>query len=271
LSALVQACSKCPKLRAEAAKHRQFATDADAAQSVYADAPTPPRGYRAATDSELAEMRLTREYIDEPLDPQTGRPTEFRAAVFIEERTGDPLVAFRGTQSIDDWRANFSQGLGMDSFHYSRAQSVADRVASSPRGANVRFTGHSLGGGLAAAAARKTGRPATTFNAAGLHADTVRNPVDAPIDAVHVRGELLTTAQYLPGLPDARSTARWPLDPPPSIGSAIITGIAAGLSGWAGAAAAAYRSYRLHGMESVQAALARRRQGIERELVRNGC
>jgi hypothetical protein len=40
-------------------------------------------------------------------------------------------------------------------------------------GGNIHFTGHSLGGGIASAAAIWTGGSATVFNAAGVHANTL--------------------------------------------------------------------------------------------------
>jgi pimeloyl-ACP methyl ester carboxylesterase len=61
---------------------------------------------------------------------------------------------------------------------------------------NLRFVGHSLGGGLATAAALHTNRAAMTFNAAGV------NPLTTDISAAaglitnyRVRGEALSTLQ----------------------------------------------------------------------------
>jgi putative lipase involved disintegration of autophagic bodies len=50
---------------------------------------------------------------------------------------------------------------------------LAERYYRSTRG-NIHFTGHSLGGGIASAAAIVTGGGATVFNAAGVHANTLR-------------------------------------------------------------------------------------------------
>jgi hypothetical protein len=69
-------------------------------------------------------------------------------------------------------------------------------------GQAVDITGHSLGGGLASAAAGASGASATTFNAAGLNPTTVARygtAVDSaaagPIQAYRVEGELLTGVQ----------------------------------------------------------------------------
>lgn len=110
--------------------------------------------------------------------------SNFRAAVF--ERTSPPfapedagyVVAFKGTtpDNTEDWQNNIKQGMNTDSPYYRRAVQIGIRIshkigdASSPK---VSFTGHSLGGGLASAAAIASGKPANTFNAAGLHPKTV--------------------------------------------------------------------------------------------------
>jgi hypothetical protein len=67
------------------------------------------------------------------------------------------------------------------------------------------ITGHSLGGGLASTASVATDIPAVTFNAAGVHANTVAAATalgmgdasysSGQIRNYHVRGEMLTTLQ----------------------------------------------------------------------------
>jgi hypothetical protein len=71
------------------------------------------------------------------------------------------------------------------------------------------MTGHSLGGGLASGASRASGAPATTFNAAGLHPNTVARyggtpivPSEENIDVYQVDDEFLTGAQE----PGAKAT-----------------------------------------------------------------
>jgi hypothetical protein len=69
---------------------------------------------------------------------------------------------------------------------------------------NVEFTGHSLGGGEAAAAALATGAHADTFNASGLnpasYVEYGLNPFNAKnIESWQVDGEILSSAQkYTP-------------------------------------------------------------------------
>ena len=117
----------------------------------------------------------------------------------------------------------------MRSDYYDRAQDVANRV-DLKSGGQVSFTGHSLGGGLASAAAVSTGQPATTFNAAGLSHSTVSEPKPAAVDAYYVDGDVLSGAQ------DNRG--------------AVIGGVAGALSATGpvgeavGGAAAGYAAYR---------------------------
>ena len=135
--------------------------------------------------------------------------TGFRAAVF--ERQTPPfaadeagyVVVFKGTTpgSLEDWRNNTRQGLDVNSPYYKQAVSIGKNVAEAvgqPANPAVSFAGHSLGGGLASAAAQASGLPANTFNAAGLNAATVArygaSPQAADIFAYHVPGDPLTQA-----------------------------------------------------------------------------
>lgn len=92
-----------------------------------------------------------------------------KAALFVG---GDSSVlSFAGTSpsSWDNWKANLSQAFGFSSAQYNAGIFLALSL-----GGNVHFTGHSLGGGIAAAAAIVTGGNATIFNAAGVHSNTLR-------------------------------------------------------------------------------------------------
>lgn len=283
---VLQVCSLsvCSTLLAEQQKLARFEIDAAAASSAYephdpntpTTTRTPPPGYRNATDDDLATMNLTRDFIENPTMPHTDNPSDFRAAVFVNETTREKLVAFKGTSSLEDWKNNLQQGSGMDSAYYTRAQAIADKIQNSSSAASVRYTGHSLGGGMASAAATRHGLPATTFNAAGLNAKNAEGynadimcvkPPD--IDAVNVRGEILTGVQSL-GLPKAASSTSWPLDPPAGFGKWLLAGGA--LLGAKGLAAATLvRSGLLHLMDSVDKSLAQRNQQLADLIKKNGC
>ncbi|MBL8562067.1 MAG: hypothetical protein JNN06_07275 [Gemmobacter sp.] len=111
-----------------------------------------------------------------------------------------------------DWAVNFAQGLGRTTPQYTEAIKAGKRAAADAT-ANwnnrLIITGHSLGGGLASAAAiaARIVKPelrirCTTYNAAGLHANTARQAggtlstaANVPIRAVHVKDEILNSMQ----------------------------------------------------------------------------
>ena len=132
-------------------------------------------------------------------------------ASFYRNAEGAMVLAFTGTDEGKDWKHNFRQGLGLRDDQYDDAVKLAVRTKFA-LGDKVVFTGHSLGGGLAATAALVTETPAVTFNSAGVHDQTLeREGLDAGeglIRTYAVKNEILTHLQEdsLPlrfALPDA--------------------------------------------------------------------
>jgi len=124
------------------------------------------------------------------------------------------VLAFRGTEPTDlgDWYTNLAQGaLGpLLRTQYDQAAALADQVDAAVGGADLTMTGHSLGGGLASAAAIETDRPAVTFNAAGLNVLTELYrgaPFYTSSTAGYsIEGEILTTLQNHTAAPEAFGT-----------------------------------------------------------------
>lgn len=116
---------------------------------------------------------------------------------------GQWILAFRGTEILDggDWAADARQALSGSSAQYDQAVHLAIKVATTLE-EDVLYVGHSLGGGMAAAAAYATGGRAITFNAAGLH-PSYRTGSPGEIRAHYIVGEALTTLQKFSTLPDA--------------------------------------------------------------------
>jgi hypothetical protein len=142
----------------------------------------------------------------------TDTKTGFDAALY--KRISAPLyvLAFRGTESpttidgVVDWAQNFHQGHGGLADQYRRAAEMAkvvsQNVAELKNGSVLAITGHSLGGGLAATGGISSGRVSTTFNAAGVHQNTIltyaavpRNKFSNLVRGYHLNGEILTTLQ----------------------------------------------------------------------------
>lgn len=172
---------------------------AQMAQATYGEI-GPPQGWTQATAQQLAEVGLTPDMLASPT-------SEFRAEVYVQEINGQTsyTVAFRGsTPTQSDWVANGRQSVGLETDHYNRALEIGESLVV-PEGARVTITGHSLGGGLASAAALAAEMNATTFNAAGLHQNTIDAAqtiaaadglLDVPdISAVYVRGDVLSMLQ----------------------------------------------------------------------------
>ncbi|CAI0852187.1 Uncharacterised protein [Serratia ficaria] len=185
--------------------------------------PNVPEGWKDISNNEasLNKMGLSSKMLyDDDLSP------DFLARVYqpdeeIFGKAMNPTVVFRGSRAPEfpglkdaamalakgdtpdiknfaDWSNNLTQGGGMHSEYYKRAVEIGDSISKYP---DVDIAGHSLGGGMASAASIASGNPAWTFNAAGLHKNTVemysgsRLGDTSNIHAYRVENELLTTIQ----------------------------------------------------------------------------
>lgn len=144
--------------------------------------PDLPEGYSEVSDDDLHALGI---------DPATFEDagSGLQSALY---RTADGgyVLAFRGSDSeLSDWLDNGRQGVGLPAQQYTQAMALAQQLDVAT-GGEVTFTGHSLGGGLAAAAAMATGQPAVTFDAAGVHDNTAEA-------AAELRGGGATAASVL--------------------------------------------------------------------------
>ena len=123
------------------------------------------------------------------------------------------VYAFAGTDGFDlkDWKNNFQQLIGT-SRQYIIAMKNADHLSKQIEG-DLTFVGHSLGGGLAAASAYKTGGRAITFNAAGVSPFTIQHNKNAKIDAYLMVNDELHLIQHNLGLPIADGKKHWRINP----------------------------------------------------------
>jgi len=176
-------------------------------QDVYDPTSKGIPGWTRLTGDQLTQAGIDPASLE---DPSTG----FRAAIY-QDKNGDHVLAFAGSNDDKDWLNNFEQGVGLPAAEYSQAVSLATE-AKAAFGPSLAITGHSLGGGLASIASLATDSAAVTFNASGLNDETIRRLIpDGNLDALKqqgndglirryaVSGEILTTVQESTPLPDA--------------------------------------------------------------------
>ncbi len=128
--------------------------------------------------------------------------TGFKSALYSKEINGEKkyAYAFAGTVDRKDGWEDVAQAFGL-SAQYSTAIHNASTLMIEIGAANLTFVGHSLGGGLAIAAALKTGGAAITFNPAWISQKTIDfhglNISKGNITNYIVRGEILDLSQRL--------------------------------------------------------------------------
>lgn len=134
----------------------------------------------------------------------------FEAGIYKDDQRH--ALAFAGTDmtSFKDWTTNLAQGAGLQTEQYAEAVALAKDAAKAFDKAAVILTGHSLGGGLATAAAAATGLQAVVFNPAGVNNHTLKREgldpekIKVAADAGQIRnyivaGEILNQVQtWLP-------------------------------------------------------------------------
>ena len=110
----------------------------------------------------------------------SGGFTGFSAGAFVSN--SDPnevIISFTGSNDLFDWVSNIVAGGGAGFLPtpqvFAALRFVSDVMAAKPN-ANITFTGHSLGGGLAGIMAVFFGRPATVFDTAPFE-NVARNPL----------------------------------------------------------------------------------------------
>jgi len=154
--------------------------------------------YRRITDQELRILEFDSSKL---YDEETG----FQSDIFVD-RDGNMTLAFAGTNDINDVFIDISQTFFFAD-QYTKAIEIATELAKRTDELNIKlaFTGHSMGGGMAEAAALATGKQATSFNAAGLgfinrmtlmmfYQETYKNR-EVYIESLYVKGEIVSIFQ----------------------------------------------------------------------------
>lgn len=106
-------------------------------------------------------------YQDEEVFPSDTLVVRGQDAALVRRHRGWTIIAFRGTDSTDDWRRNFrTSGTNTHQGFLSAATKFSDLVMFyKERGDKVLLTGHSLGGAMADILSRLCVVPCVTFGA----------------------------------------------------------------------------------------------------------
>ncbi|OJH81900.1 phospholipase [Serratia marcescens] len=202
------------------------------------DTPGVPEGWKDISndDGTLSKMGLNKKMLFDNKESPNFLARVYQPDSGVFGKDMNPTVAFRGSRApefaegtretvnkflwkdvsaikdikvnnIEDWTNNGAQAFGADSEYYKSAVEIGTRLKNT---SGIDISGHSLGGGMASAASMASGRPAWTFNAAGLNAGTVEKyggsviGLAKGIQAYRVDGELLTKLQEVDVWQDAK-------------------------------------------------------------------
>jgi len=164
---------------------------------------------RLSLEQIRSELGIRIEQVNQYFDNHITNPVSGFACGLYRNDFNHYVLAFRGTEplTLEDWGTNIEQGVGMPTEAYKMAKDLAGIIKDLFPKHNRKLTlsGHSLGGGMAAAAACYHNLRGITFNAAGVKANTVEHrKTDSGITNYSIVGELLTTMQEIYGaVPDA--------------------------------------------------------------------
>jgi hypothetical protein len=197
-----------------------------ASEEVYSSSDLPNFAMKKLSTEDLRDLEVPFDVIS--LIENNPQAPGFGNAIYWDHISNSYILAFAGTNDVNDVITDVWQGLGNFDREYSAAMQLADGLARSRTiiANNFITTGHSLGGGLASAASVVAGIPADTFNAAGLNINTLRerdaNGIPIPntelyvgaigryfiaasfINAYYVDYDILSSVQdVIPEIPDA--------------------------------------------------------------------
>ena len=155
-------------------------------------------------------IELGRDELPDDMAALMETESGYAASLFYDSVLNRVVIANRGTEGLidPDGAADFRQAMGLEARQYTDAIKLAEKVHGVfGKNYTITTTGHSLGGGLASVQALFLGSTANTFNAAGVHENTLQRygidpeSAETNIHAYYVEGEVLSRIQDSP-LPD---------------------------------------------------------------------
>jgi len=201
LSAIVSELAE--QIKAPELSEKQIKEDGPKARlssCSYDDACSGSDGFKRLTDAEIVQK--VPELPALLSDSDIGMTTQ----VFFNEETKELVAVYRGSDEMKDFTStNLPQAFGTDLGQYTKLNEQLNAIkalADTLHAKTITATGHSLGGGMAvAAASTKYVSSAVVFNPAGVHKDTYTaiggdvNIVQNKVKSYSSRGDLLTNFQ----------------------------------------------------------------------------
>lgn len=148
--------------------------------------PGPPEPWGRVTNEDLAAhgVQDPQAWRDQYLGGDNQTTAEHFHAEVYTDGNGNYVLSYRGTDGTgSDWGNNFRQGAGLetgddvDKFSGLAVDTAIEfeRVFGNngDNSTNLAMTGHSQGGGLASVGSLASGVPAVTFDASGIHPNTL--------------------------------------------------------------------------------------------------
>lgn len=164
-----------------------------------------PEEYKHNVDDDDVDAHLSKHAYERDYDKvdreikKYGRKVDREASnanatVYVDERTGEPTIAFRGTvpTNMEDLAADAHIAIGSRKHkRFREAEELADKVEKKYKGKKIKLTGHSLGGTQALYVNEKRGHDTKVYQpgASALGTDTVRNK---NVEVVRHAGDLVS-------------------------------------------------------------------------------
>jgi len=158
-------------------------------------------------DTELPDnlIRIRPEYVGLKASDFSDDESGFQSQLYYDKNSNQYVVAFAGTDTKNekDAKTDVLQGAGQETIAFKKTFKLTEKLIDKFGRDKIRLTGHSLGGGEAAAAGTYFGVKTRTFNAAGVHKNTLmgtdRNNAMQYVTNYVYEGDVLTCMQESPG------------------------------------------------------------------------